>query len=68
LLEQLAKMHVHLAIVREDKGQVVPTRLADLARLARTGIHPDTGRFANVVAVPRTDSARWERVLALRCV
>lgn len=66
LLQQLAGMGVNLAIVREDEGRIVPTGLHELAELARGGLHPDTGRFANLVAVPRTDSARWERLLNLR--
>lgn len=65
LLERLAALDVHLAIVQEDAGRAVPTDGRALARLAREGLHPETGRFLNLVAVPRANGERWARVLAL---
>jgi FkbM family methyltransferase len=65
LLERLSALDVHLAMLREDTARAVPTDGGTLARLARDGLHPETGRFCNLVAVPRANPERWARVLAL---
>ncbi len=65
LLERLAKLDVNLAILREDLQRAVPTDENALARLAWEGLHPETGRFLNLVAVPRANTERWARVRAL---
>lgn len=65
LLERLDAMNVNLAILREDEQRAEPTHAAVLARLAAAGLHPDTGRFLNLVAIPRADAGRWARVLAV---
>jgi FkbM family methyltransferase len=65
LLERLDAMNVNLAILREGEQRAEPTSAAALARLAEDGLHPDTGRFLNLVAIPRADDRRWARVLAV---
>jgi FkbM family methyltransferase len=63
LLERLEALDAHLAILDEGAGRVTPTSVAALGALARGGLHPETGLFVNVVAVPRAQPERWARVL-----
>jgi len=65
LLERLAGMDVNLAILREDEGRADPTSPSALARLAQEGLHPETRRFLNLIAVPRANAERWARVLGV---
>jgi len=65
LLERLDAMNVNLAILRESGQRAEPTDGEALLRLSREGLHPDTGRFLNLAAIPRADAGRWARVLAV---
>ncbi len=65
LLERLAQMHVDLTILREDENRALPTSFDELAEFARHGLHPDTQRFANLLAIPRGDQTRWVRAMSV---